>query len=101
MYPNRDEIIKILKGIEHPEIAANLVDLGMIMDVGLEDKNVNIALGFPVSNVPQQVQDAIINRIIPVIKNLGLETNFHYFEMQEEDKKTFFRLAKSNWKGSL
>lgn len=101
MAANRNGIIEILKGIEHPEIAVNLVDLGMIMDVGLEDENVNIALGFPVSSVPQQVRDTLINKITPIMKNLGLETKFHYFEMHEEDKKIFFRLAKSNWKRSL
>ena len=97
----REEIIEALKKVEHPEIAVNLVDLGMILDVGVEDNTANIALGFPVETVPAVVRDAVVNSILPVVEGLGYTPKILYFMVPEEDREKFFAAAKANWKGAI
>ena len=63
--PSKSEILSALKKVYDPEIPVNLVDLGLIYEVGIEDKDVSIemtltAVGCPMHSViTQNVKDAV------------------------------------------
>ncbi|MCF7808606.1 MAG: iron-sulfur cluster assembly protein [Candidatus Marinimicrobia bacterium] len=62
---SRDDIFNALKKVYDPEIPVNLVDLGLIYDVSVENKDVSVemtltAVGCPMHSViTQNVKDAI------------------------------------------
>lgn len=98
---SREEILHRLKSVEHPEIAVSLIDLGMILDVAIEQNTVKIAIALPMINIPQAVTDAIVQSIYHPIRELGLEIKPEYFEMTPDVRDQFFTAARANWKGSI
>ena len=96
-----DQVLELLKQVEHPEIAVNLVDLGMIMDVGIEGNLVTVALALPMLGIPEAVRAAIVQVIQQALAAKGLELKVHYFEMDPETRDRFFAAARANWKGSI
>ena len=97
----REDIIELLKHVEHPEIAISLVDLGMIMDVGLSENIARVAIALPMMNIPDNVRDAIVNSISRPLGKIGFKVDPVFFEMSLEDRKTFFNTARANWKGVI
>ena len=97
----REEIMERLKTVEHPEISKSLIELGMIMDVGIEQKKVNVAIALPMLNIPDIVRDAIVTSIAGPLHEMGLEIEPIYFEMSPGDRENFFTVAKANWKGPI
>ena len=63
--PSKSEILSALKNVYDPEIPVNLVDLGLIYEVGIQNKDVSIemtltAVGCPMHSViTQNVKDAV------------------------------------------
>ena len=97
----REHVLEHLKKVEHPEIAVSVIDLGMILDVAVEDKTARVAIALPMLNIPAIVRDAIAENIAASIQELGLEMQAEYFQMTEEIKEQFFAAARANWKGSI
>ena len=99
---NKNELVmERLKSVEHPEIALSLVDLGMILDVVVDQNIARIAIALPVINVPLVVRKAIEKNISDAISAIGLEIQTEYFEMAPELKDEFFANARENWKGAI
>jgi len=46
------QVIDALRGVMHPEIKRNLVELGMIKDVSVTDKKVTLTLALPFAEIP-------------------------------------------------
>ncbi len=65
----KDNILNILKGISHPEKQGNLIDLGILNDVSIEDNNINIILMF------DKATDPFINSIKKLVKS-NIEDTF-------------------------
>ena len=97
----REIVIKHLKNVEHPEIALSLFDLGMILDVMIEQNTAKVAIALPMLNIPQAIANAILQSIHQSIKTLGLQLKPVFFEMTPEMRDNFFRAAKANWKGTI
>ncbi len=97
----RKDILNILRDIEHPEISVSLVDLGMILDVAVDDHTVKVAVALPMLNIPQAVANAILNSLYEPIRELGLQMEPVFFEMTPEIREKFFITARANWKGSI
>lgn len=97
----REHILNALETVRHPEIAASLPELGMILDVAVEDQTVRVAVALPNFNIPQSVRLAIEKRIRAAIQKHHMEPEFHYFEMTEEARSVFFAQAKAKWKGAV
>ncbi len=97
----REEILDQLKSVEHPEIAASLVDLGMILDVVVKQNTAKIAIALPMINIPQTVTNAILHSINGSIQKLGLEIKPEFFEMTPDVRDNFFTTARANWKGAI
>ncbi len=97
----REDILNTLKTVEHPEIAVSLTDLGMILDVAVNDDTVKIAIALPMLNIPQAVANAILESIYKAIYKFRLKMQPVFFEMTPESRDNFFALARANWKGSI
>ncbi len=97
----QEDIRHILEQIQHPEIAASLTDLGMILDHAIDGERVNVALALPAAKIPQAVEDAIIQSISKPLAEEGFKTNIQFFDMSEDGRRKFFALAKANWKGAI
>ena len=97
----RKDVWERLKTVEHPEIAASLIDLGMILDVTVDGNTAKLALAFPMNNIPQAVVDAVVNSISEAVKDLGLEIKTELFEMSPEARENFLAQARANWKGPI
>jgi len=97
----RETILCVLDKVEHPEIAASLVELGMVLDVALEGKTVRIALSLPRPDIPVSVLNAISGLIKKALDGQRLDIQVEYFDMMPDGRERFFALAKANWKGSL
>lgn len=97
----REEVFKRLNNIEHPEIAATLIDLGMILDVTVNKENISIALALPTLDIPELVKSALVQSIRNALPEVGLKTSFEFFEMTPEAREKFFALSRANWKDTV
>ena len=55
---DEEHVKKILEKVKHPEIDANLIELGMIKDIKVEENKAKIALAFPFPGIP--IRDMLI-----------------------------------------
>jgi len=97
----REDVLKAIEHVQHPEIAVTLMDLGMILDVGIEGQTANVAMALPMLNIPEAVVRALTESIHPPIENLGLQLQVQFFEMAPDIREKFFSAAQANWKGSI
>ncbi|MBN2366374.1 MAG: DUF59 domain-containing protein [Calditrichaeota bacterium] len=97
----RNDILEELEHTEHPEIAASLTELGMILDVAVEDGTAKVAVALPKIDIPNVVREKIVESIRIPLKRLGLKADIEYFEMTEAARERFLSMARSRWKGSI
>lgn len=88
-----NEIKEILKGLKHPEISLDLVELGMIGRIEEVDEKVQIELKLPFQNIP--IKQALIDQIKGVLSDRTVDVRPCI--MGNEDKAEFFVLAKKYW----
>ncbi len=97
----REDVLKTIEHIEHPEIAATLMELGMILDVAVEGNIATVAMALPMVGIPEAVKNALISSIQQPIESLGLRMQVQFFEMTPEVRDRFFVTARARWKGSI
>jgi metal-sulfur cluster biosynthetic enzyme len=97
----REDVIKAIEHVEHPEIALTLLELGMILDVVVENRMTRVALSLPILGIPEAVRNIIVESIRKPIENLGLKMEIEFFEMTREARDHFFTLSRANWKGQI
>ncbi|MCD6375048.1 MAG: DUF59 domain-containing protein [Caldisericaceae bacterium] len=97
----RDDVLKAVENIEHPEIKATLMELGMILDVAVNGDTARVAFALPLLGIPEVVRNALVQSIQEPIEKLGLKLHIDFFEMTEEAKERFFAISRANWKGSI
>jgi ATP-binding protein involved in chromosome partitioning len=56
----REQVLKTLEGVNDPELGGNVVELGMITDVGISDSQVNIGLALTVAECPLRLVIAVV-----------------------------------------
>ncbi len=96
----KEEVEKLIKGVEHPEIACTLEELGMIDNVEFDEetKQGKFTLVLPMLNIPVQIRDMILNSISEAVKGKVSKLKVALAEMTEEQREKFFSLSKANWK---
>jgi len=52
----RDDVIKTLEGVRDPELGGNIVELGMVTDVGITDTSVEVGIALTVAECPLRNQ---------------------------------------------
>ncbi len=100
METTADEIIGLIKSVEHPEIANTLDELGMLGEIKFDEetKQTTITLVLPMLNIPIEIRNMILNGIAEKIRDKTSKLNVSLAEMTEEQRTHFFALSQKNWK---
>jgi len=97
----REDVLQAIEKVEHPEIAATLIELGMILDVAVSGNSVNVAMALPMLGIPEAVRNALVYSIQKPIEKLGLQMQVQFFEMTPEVRDKFFAISQARWKGPI
>ncbi len=100
MNVTQEEIEKLMKSVEHPEIANTLDELGMLRDIKLDENTgaVSFTLVLPMMNIPVQIRDMMLNSLGVALKGKATKMSVELAEMNNEERDKFFSLSKVNWK---
>ncbi len=69
----RDQIIEEIKKIYDPEIPVNIWDLGLIYDINVDDKNINIEMTFTSPTCP--MMEDILNQVKENVESVAYGRN--------------------------
>lgn len=88
---------KVLMQVMHPEINHNLVDLGMIKNVIVDNNKVVLTLKLPFMYVP--IKEDLIRNIKEAITELNSNMQFEIkiAEMNQEERTKFMSMAREAW----
>ena len=87
--------------VEHPEIAATLMELGMLRGLAYDaDENeFSFTLVVPFMGIPQSVRDYLIHAVARAAHALGVEKFRVTIEaMNDEERAHFIALEHSKWR---
>ena len=75
--PTRDEVFEALRAVEDPELGMDIVDLGLLYDVEVENGNVKVihtltSMGCPVGPLVQHNVDEVV-RALPGVEAVDIE----------------------------
>jgi ATP-binding protein involved in chromosome partitioning len=74
----RDRVLKTLEGVRDPELGGNVVELGMITDVGIEGTTVEIGLALTIAECPlrSQIEGDTRRRVeaMPGVETVNIRT---------------------------
>jgi len=83
------QVLDALRGVMHPEIERNLVELGMVGDVGVANGKVRLTLKLPFMNVP--IKDDLVRAVEGAVARLDgvsrVEVNLA--EMSQQERAAF------------
>lgn len=94
-------ITNALHAVEHPSIAATLLDLGMVRGIEINDEGkVDLTLVIPFPAIPEQIRNHTINGLAQAAKAVGGEIVSVKVEvMNDEEKQNFMVKEQANWRG--
>ena len=75
--PTKDEVVEALRAVEDPELGMDIVELGLVYDVEVEDGTVKVihtltSMGCPVGPMIQEDIDAVA-RSLPGVDDVEIE----------------------------
>ena len=76
--PNRDQVINALRQVNDPELGINIVDLGLVYDVDIENSGVHVKMtlttpGCPLTSYVVGMAEAAIRQAFPDLEKVELE----------------------------
>jgi len=83
------QVFNALRGVMHPEMKRNLVELGMIKDVAAENSEVTVTLALPFMEIP--IKDNLVQSVREAVKELDadLEVQVDLVEMGQQERAAF------------
>jgi len=83
------QVIDALRGVMHPEIKRNLVELDMIRDVSVEGESVTLTLALPFAKIP--IKDDLVRLVKGAVAKLDatLEVEVNLTEMNQKERAAF------------
>jgi len=98
---NKQNILAALEKVEHPAIAATLLDLGMIRDIEIDqDGKISLVLVFPFPNIPDNIRNYIVNSLAAAANSAGGELQKAGLAlMTEGEVQDFLAKENTNWRG--
>lgn len=99
--PEKQEILAAVGSVEHPAIAATLLELGMVRDVTVSPDNaVTLTFALPFVEVPANIRNLMINSIAAAVQGVGGElTEVTVTLMDDEERKVFLEKEQRLWRG--
>jgi len=78
-----------LRQVMHPEVKRNLVELGMIKDVAVQDNKATVTLALPFIDVP--IKDDLIRAVQEAVSEVGaaLQVQVEPIEMSQKERAAF------------
>lgn len=97
----KDNILRAVSRVEHPEIKSTLIDMGMISEVEYtpETREVSLTLVLPIMGIPQEVRDYLVNSLQQAVEALGANLKVAFAEMTLDARQAFFAKARKYWRG--
>jgi len=98
---DQETILQAINSVEHPEIAASLVDLGMVRDIEFlsEDNGVSLTLVVPFFGIPATVRDFMVGSLQRAVLDAGGELRkVSMAEMTDEERQAFFQKEQTLWR---
>jgi Mrp family chromosome partitioning ATPase len=95
-----EQVIEVLKGVIHPEIERNLVDLKMVRDVTVKEGQVVVVLALPFKEVP--IKDDLVGSVRQAVTGLdpSLEVSVDLIEMSQQERAAFMAEAEGGPKAA-
>jgi len=83
------QVIDALRGVMHPEIKRNLVELEMIRDVSVADKKVTLTLALPFAEI--SIKDDLVRMVKGAVAKLDatLQVEVNLTEMSQQERAAF------------
>ncbi len=99
-----DDILKkhiedAISSVMHPAIDLSLTTLGIVQDVKISDKKVEVTFAFPFPNIP--IGEQLINSVKIPVTNQGVEFDYQVVLMTEQERQKFLQLEALAWKQSM
>lgn len=94
-------LAEAINNVEHPSIAATLNKLGMLKDIEIsEDGDVSLMLTLPFPQIPESIQNYLINSLAEAAKSAGGDLQqVKIAVMNAEEKQSFLIVETQNWRG--
>jgi Mrp family chromosome partitioning ATPase len=88
-----EDVLDALRGVMHPEIERNLVELEMITDVTADDGYLAVTLALPFKEIPikDELVRSIRGRLMDLDANATVEV--HLVEMSQQERAAFMAAA--------
>jgi len=95
-----EQALDALRGVMHPEMKRNLVELGMIKDVAVEGNDVTVTMALPFKEIP--IKDDLVRNVRQVLIGLdpSLDVEVKLTEMSQEDRAAFMTAAEGGPKAA-
>jgi len=93
----KEEILNVISEVKHPAINHSLVDLGIVKDIEIDDKAVDLKFAFPFPNIP--IGEMLINSIKTPLNDIGYGLRSDVVLMNEQEKAKFMQMEAEAWKG--
>ncbi len=83
------QVFDALRGVMHPEIKRNLVELGMIKGVSVADEKVTLTLALPFAEIP--IKDDLVRMVKGAVAKLDatLQVKVNLTEMGQQERAAF------------
>jgi len=96
---DKNSVIEVVSGVMHPAINCSLTELGIVQNMEIYDENTVIAtFVFPFQKIP--IKEKLVGSVENTVKNMGYDLEYIVRYMNEDEKKRFLELEKSNWNDS-
>jgi ATP-binding protein involved in chromosome partitioning len=96
----REEVLKTLEGVQDPELGGNVVELGMITDVSIEDSAVEIGLALTIAECPlrSQIENDTQRKVglMPGVASVSIRTTAMTKRQRSELMSVARRRAREN-----
>jgi Mrp family chromosome partitioning ATPase len=88
-----EQVLNALRQTLHPEIERNLVELGMIKDVIVQDGSVALTMALPYKEIP--IKDELVHRVNEAVASLdaNVKVNVDLTEMSQQERAAFMAAA--------
>jgi metal-sulfur cluster biosynthetic enzyme len=94
-------ILAAIEQVEHPAIAATLLDLGIISDTQISpDGKVTLILALPFANIPDNIRNYMVSSLAAAAQAAGGELiEVKLTVMNEADVQNFLIKEQQHWRG--
>ncbi|HJV08308.1 MAG TPA: Mrp/NBP35 family ATP-binding protein [Acidimicrobiales bacterium] len=95
--PTRDDVLATLRGVVDPELGADIVELGMVNGVEVNDDGwVEVTVALTISGCPLRVQirDDVVSKVSGLAGVAGVKV--HFGEMNQEQRSAVMQRARKS-----